>query len=67
MTLELIVQGFLSYNIAEEVLTSARQLFLQNFPLEPCLRPCHLGRVEANQPNSKTTPARKEPINIKHR
>jgi len=37
---------------------------LLNFPLELCLRPSHQGRVEANQPSSKTTPAREEPINI---
>lgn len=32
--------------------------------VEPCLRPFHLGRVEANQWSSKTSPAKKEPINI---
>lgn len=46
------------------VLTSVRQLFLLSFHFEPCLKPSHLGRVEADQPCSKTNPARKEPTDI---
>lgn len=54
------------HTILQQVLTLARILLLLNFLLEPCLRPFHLGRVEANQPSSKTTPAKKEPIDINY-